>query len=94
MNFITGTLVKARNREWVVLSDSTEDFLLLRPLGGTDHEVSKWWLRYFVFKALLKCKPFIVGGKGGYQGGTGHEDQSHACNRNPLSHDKANQHRC
>lgn len=38
MSFITGTLVKARNREWVVLSDSTEDFLLLRPLGGTDLE--------------------------------------------------------
>ena len=40
MSFAPGALVRARNREWVVLPDSTEDFLLLRPLGGSDDEVS------------------------------------------------------
>lgn len=33
-----GTLVRARGREWVVLSDSTEEVLILRPLGGLDEE--------------------------------------------------------
>jgi superfamily II DNA or RNA helicase len=35
-----GTLVKARGREWVVLPDSTDDLLVLRPLGGTDDEIA------------------------------------------------------
>ncbi|MER3411716.1 MAG: ATP-dependent helicase, partial [Thermoleophilia bacterium] len=38
--FVPGTLVRARGREWVVLPDSEPDFLLLRPLGGTDDEVA------------------------------------------------------
>jgi superfamily II DNA or RNA helicase len=32
-------LVKTRGREWVVLPDSEEDLLMLRPLGGTEDEV-------------------------------------------------------
>lgn len=32
--YATGSLVRARGREWVVLPDSTPDFLVLRPLGG------------------------------------------------------------
>ena len=40
MTFSTGSLVKARGREWVVLPESQEDFLLLRPLGGTDAEIA------------------------------------------------------
>lgn len=40
MQFATGTLVKARGREWVVLPESTEDLLILRPLGGTEDEVT------------------------------------------------------
>ncbi len=35
-----GTLVKARGREWVVLPDSSDDLLLLRPLGGSDEEIA------------------------------------------------------
>src|SRR5205085_2991004 len=31
--------VKTRGREWVVLPDSEEDLLMLRPLGGTEDEV-------------------------------------------------------
>lgn len=38
MSFSVGALVRARNREWVVLPDSTDELLLLRPLGGTDEE--------------------------------------------------------
>jgi len=40
MTFAIGSLVKARDREWVVLPDSTEDMLILRPLGGTEDEVT------------------------------------------------------
>jgi superfamily II DNA or RNA helicase len=40
MTFATGTLVKARGREWVVLPDSSEDLVRVRPLGGTDDEVT------------------------------------------------------
>ncbi|MFI5460551.1 MAG: helicase-related protein [Isosphaerales bacterium] len=40
MKYAVGTLVKARNRERVVLPESQEDFLVVRPLGGTDVEVA------------------------------------------------------
>ncbi|HEX8099736.1 MAG TPA: DEAD/DEAH box helicase, partial [Actinomycetota bacterium] len=40
MTFATGTLVRARGREWVVLPGSDEDLLKLRPLAGTDDEVT------------------------------------------------------
>lgn len=40
MSFAVGSLVKARDREWVVLPDSRDDVLVLRPLGGTDEEVT------------------------------------------------------
>ena len=40
MSFAAGSLVKARNREWVVLPESTDDLVMVRPLGGTDHEVT------------------------------------------------------
>jgi superfamily II DNA or RNA helicase len=38
MAFSVGSLVRARGREWVVLPDSTDQLLVLRPLGGTDDE--------------------------------------------------------
>jgi len=40
MSFATGSLVRARNREWVVLPESQDDLLMVRPLGGTDDEVT------------------------------------------------------
>lgn len=40
MNYAPGTLVRARGREWVVLPDSEEDFLVVRPLGGTMQETA------------------------------------------------------
>lgn len=38
-NFLPGNLVRARGREWVVQTDSQEDWLRLRPLGGTDDDI-------------------------------------------------------
>ena len=40
MTFAVGSLVKARGREWVVLPGSDDDMFLLRPLGGTEDEVT------------------------------------------------------
>ena len=42
MSFDVGALVRARGREWVVLPESSEEpgLLMLRPLGGTDDEVT------------------------------------------------------
>jgi superfamily II DNA or RNA helicase len=40
VSFSVGSLVKARGREWVVLPDSEDDLLVLRPLGGTDDEIA------------------------------------------------------
>jgi superfamily II DNA or RNA helicase len=42
--FSVGSLVKARGREWVVLPESEEDLLVLRPLGGTDDEIAGIYL--------------------------------------------------
>lgn len=43
-DFAPGSLVRARGREWVVLADSEPDFLCLRPLGGTDDEITGIYL--------------------------------------------------
>ncbi|MFD8332943.1 DEAD/DEAH box helicase [Streptomyces solisilvae] len=38
--YSAGSLVKARDREWVVLPESEPDLLVLRPLGGTDDDIA------------------------------------------------------
>jgi len=40
MSFTVGSLVRARGREWVVLPNSTDDLVHVRPLGGTEDEVT------------------------------------------------------
>jgi len=35
-----GTLIHARGREWVVLSESNDDLLIARPVGGLDEEIT------------------------------------------------------
>src|SRR6266699_6692603 len=40
MSFAVGSLVRARGREWVVLPESDEQMLILRPLGGSEDEVT------------------------------------------------------
>ncbi|MEI7849186.1 MAG: ATP-dependent helicase, partial [Chloroflexota bacterium] len=42
--FTVGSLVKARGREWVVLPESDEETLVVRPLGGTDDEIAGIYL--------------------------------------------------
>lgn len=44
MSFAVGSLVKARGREWVVLPESDDQLLVVRPLGGTDAEVAGIYL--------------------------------------------------
>ncbi|HEX8729497.1 MAG TPA: DEAD/DEAH box helicase, partial [Ktedonobacterales bacterium] len=42
--YAVGSLVKARGREWMVLPESTDDLLMVRPLGGADDEVTGIYL--------------------------------------------------
>lgn len=51
MTFAVGSLVRARGREWVVLPDSEGDLLVVRPLGGTDEEVTG------ILKSIEKVDP-------------------------------------
>lgn len=44
MTFAVGSLVKARGREWVVLPESADDLLVVRPLGGSDAEITGLYL--------------------------------------------------
>ena len=39
MTYAVGSLVHARGRDWVVLPDSSDDVVRIRPLGGTDAEI-------------------------------------------------------
>lgn len=51
MSFATGSLVTARGRDWVVLPESDDELLVLRPLGGTDDEVTG------ILRTLEEVKP-------------------------------------
>ncbi|MBN2002850.1 MAG: DEAD/DEAH box helicase [Anaerolineae bacterium] len=42
--YTVGSLVRARGREWMVLPESSAEWLVLRPLGGTDREVAGLYL--------------------------------------------------
>ena len=44
MSFAVGSLVRAREREWIVLPQSEENLLMLRPVGGTEDEVTGIYL--------------------------------------------------
>ncbi len=44
MSYAVGSLVKSRGREWVVLPESDEELLVLRPLGGAEDEVTGIYL--------------------------------------------------
>lgn len=44
MSFAVGSLVRARNREWVVLPETTADTVVARPLGGFDSEIAGFHL--------------------------------------------------
>lgn len=40
MTYAVGSLVEARGREWVVLPGTTAELVMVRPLGGTEDEVT------------------------------------------------------
>jgi len=40
LSYAVGALVHARGRDWIVLPDSSHELLILRPMGGTDEDVS------------------------------------------------------
>ncbi|MCB1100444.1 MAG: DEAD/DEAH box helicase [Verrucomicrobiae bacterium] len=44
MSYSPGNIVSCRGREWVVMPDSQEDLLMLKPLGGTDDEIAGVYL--------------------------------------------------
>jgi superfamily II DNA or RNA helicase len=44
MTFAVGSLVRARGREWVVLPESSDDMIVVRPLGGGEDEVAGIYL--------------------------------------------------
>lgn len=44
MSYPIGSLVRARGREWVVLPESEDGLLLVRPLGGSAEEATGIWL--------------------------------------------------
>lgn len=44
MAYASGSLVKVRGREWVVMPESRDDLLILKPLGGTDEETTGIYL--------------------------------------------------
>ncbi|MBI5446627.1 MAG: DEAD/DEAH box helicase [Deltaproteobacteria bacterium] len=55
MTYAVGSLVKARGREWVVLPESQDDLVVVRPLGGTDDEVTG------ILPAVEKVEPAAFG---------------------------------
>ena len=40
MSYAIGSLVKVRGREWVVQPESSDKLLILKPLAGTDAEIT------------------------------------------------------
>ena len=44
MRFNPGSLVRVRDREWVVMPSEDEDLLLIKPLGGGDDEIAGIYL--------------------------------------------------
>jgi len=44
MEFNPGALVKARNRDWIVLPSNDEKLVLLKPLGGSEDEITGIYL--------------------------------------------------
>ena len=38
--FTPGSLIKLRNREWIVLPSNDTELILIKPLGGTDEEIT------------------------------------------------------
>ncbi|MBS2031590.1 MAG: DEAD/DEAH box helicase [Deltaproteobacteria bacterium] len=59
MNYAPGALVTARGRDWVVLPESDENLLVLRPLGGSDAEIAGVYLPLEAVKSASFDPPSI-----------------------------------
>lgn len=46
MKYQPGTLVKLRNRDWIVLPSNDENLLIIKPLGGTEDEITGIFLPF------------------------------------------------
>jgi len=60
MKYSVGSLVKTRGREWVVLPESDEQLLMLRPLGGTEDEATGIFLPLEKVEAAQFALPDIT----------------------------------
>ena len=60
MEFRPGSLVHARNRDWVVLPSSDKDLLLLKPLGGSEDEITGIYLPLRFKEDELKSAEFSL----------------------------------
>lgn len=64
-NFNIGSIVKVRNREWIVLPSVEAETILLRPLGGSEKEISGIYLPLNLEKiepaSFPKPKPDKIG---------------------------------
>jgi len=66
MKFKAGSLVTARNRDWVVLPSNNDKLVLLKPLGGSEEEITDkpvygWWFPVMMFLFLLSLAGMIFG---------------------------------
>ena len=46
MEFKAGALVRARNRDWVIQPSNDKDLVLLKPLGGSEEEITGIYLPF------------------------------------------------
>ncbi|MDP2218346.1 MAG: hypothetical protein Q8J68_13795, partial [Methanolobus sp.] len=51
MTYSIGSLVNTRGREWIVLPESTDELIIVKPLGGSDDEITG------ILTALEDVKP-------------------------------------
>lgn len=64
MKFKAGALVRVRNRDWVVLPSNDDNLVLLKPLGGSEDEVTGIYLPLAFENDKLESTSFIWPGAG------------------------------
>ena len=58
MEFKAGSLVQARHRDWVVLPSPQDDLVLLKPLGGSEEEITGIYLPLAFEEDKIKSTSF------------------------------------
>ncbi len=64
MEYTPGSLVRVRNREWVVMPSANRDLLLLRPLGGSTDEMTGIYLPLGFREDAVESAEFPLPGAG------------------------------